>query len=220
MENLKTRKALFPSVSIQTIVSTSANDRRITIKQAQVRANGTVWVQLSSGTCYAYNADFQAWEELCNSWLAKSSSLWTRTRGSGNKNVVSGMEADLNGLQPALVQDLTNDKPRWWKDALTLGHLETRMRAAVLLDSPVEYKSFLLMYAKKIAEEGYKAKGEELVRDLNAANDKDWSSTACGLNKRDLLREVLGIFAKTRSLGEIAQVWQERLKAAAQEASV
>jgi protein HIRA/HIR1 len=49
---------------------------------------------------------------------------------------------------------------------MTLGHLEVRMRAAVLLDSAAEYKSFLLMYAKKIADEGYKSKGEELVREL------------------------------------------------------
>lgn len=49
---------------------------------------------------------------------------------------------------------------------MTLGHLEIRMRAAILLDSAAEYKSFLLMYAKKIAEEGYKSKGEELVREL------------------------------------------------------
>ncbi|KAJ9118347.1 hypothetical protein QFC22_004263 [Naganishia vaughanmartiniae] len=167
MGNMKTRKALFPCVSVQTIITTSGSDQMISIKQAQVRPNGTVWVQLSSGTCYAYNADFQAWEELCSTWLAESSPLWTRTRGNSNKNVVTGMEADLNGLQPALVQDLANDKPRWWQDALTLGHLETRMRAAILLDSAVEYKSFLLMYAKKIAEEGYKGKGEELVRDLH-----------------------------------------------------
>lgn len=69
-------------------------------------------------------------------------------------------------MQPNLTQDITGGKPRWWNDAVTLGHLEIRMRAAVLLDSAAEYKSFLLMYAKKIADEGYKSKGEELVREL------------------------------------------------------
>lgn len=164
---MKTRKAIFSAVSIPAIITTTASEQSISIKQAQVRPNGTVWIQLSSGTCYAYNADLQAWEELCGTWLAENSPLWTRTRGNSNRNVVSGMETDLNGLQPALEQTLANDKPRWWEDALTLGHLETRMRAAVLLDSAVEYKSYLLMYAKKIAEEGYKGKGEELVRDLH-----------------------------------------------------
>ena len=170
--NLRTKKALFSQVNIQPIISASSgktdpDSTAIYIRQALIRPNGTPWIQLSSGTCYAYNADFQAWEELCNSWLAESSPIWTRTRGGSSKTLVAGMEADLNNLQPNLVQDLTGDKPRWWNDALTLGHLETRMRAAALLDSAAEYKPFLLMYAKKIAEEGYKSKGEELVKELH-----------------------------------------------------
>lgn len=40
------------------------------------------------------------------------------------------------------------------------------MHAAKVLDSPSEYKQALLLYAKKIADEGFRAKGEELIRDL------------------------------------------------------
>jgi protein HIRA/HIR1 len=51
----------------------------------------------------------------------------------------------------------------------------------------------------------------------NATNERNWTSHVCGLSKKDLLREVLGIFGKTQSLGEIAQVWQDRLKASLRE---
>lgn len=167
--NLKTKRALFPPVAIHSIIPanpSSSTPSTTTIRQAHIRPSGTPWIQLSSGASYAYNPDFQAWEELCNTWLAESSPVWIRTRGTANKNVVAGLETDLNSLQPNLRQDITGGKPRWWNDAMTLGHLEIRMRAAILLDSAAEYKSFLLMYAKKIAEEGYKSKGEELVREL------------------------------------------------------
>jgi hypothetical protein len=50
--------------------------------------------------------------------------------------------------------------------AMTLAHLETRMHSARLLDSGAEYKLALQQYTKKIAEEGFKAKAEELVREL------------------------------------------------------
>lgn len=40
------------------------------------------------------------------------------------------------------------------------------MHAAKVLDSPSEYKQALLLYARKIADEGFRAKGEELIRDL------------------------------------------------------
>lgn len=51
----------------------------------------------------------------------------------------------------------------------------------------------------------------------NATNERHWTSHVCGLSKKDLLREVLSIFGKTQSLGEIAQVWQDRLKASLRE---
>jgi protein HIRA/HIR1 len=47
-----------------------------------------------------------------------------------------------------------------------LGHLETRLHATRLLDSPQEYRQALLVYAKKIADEGFKNKAEELVKEL------------------------------------------------------
>lgn len=53
-----------------------------------------------------------------------------------------------------------------WKKALTLGHLEARMNAAIVLDSLQEYKSNLVLYAKLLAEEAFRGKAEELVHDL------------------------------------------------------
>ncbi len=57
-------------------------------------------------------------------------------------------------------------RPSWWGTALTLGHLETRLLSAKLLDSPSEYKQALLLYSKKIADEGFRAKAEELIKEL------------------------------------------------------
>ena len=40
------------------------------------------------------------------------------------------------------------------------------MHAARTLDSPQEYKSALTQYAKKLADEGFRAKAEELIKEL------------------------------------------------------
>jgi len=50
--------------------------------------------------------------------------------------------------------------------AVALAHLETRLAAAVALDSPSEYRLFLLQYTKKLADEGLRSKTEELIREL------------------------------------------------------
>ena len=49
---------------------------------------------------------------------------------------------------------------------MTLGHLETRMNTAKSLDSAAEYKQALLLYAKTIADEGFRGKAEELLTEL------------------------------------------------------
>ena len=56
--------------------------------------------------------------------------------------------------------------PATQRAASSLAHLEIRMKAAIVLDSPAEYKGFLGAYAKKLAEEGLRSKGEELVKEL------------------------------------------------------
>lgn len=67
----------------------------------------------------------------------------------------------LEGAEKAPVGD---DSQR--RTAIGLAHLETRIKAAAALDSPAEYKGFLLQYAKKLGEAGLRSKAEELVREL------------------------------------------------------
>jgi len=108
---------------------------------------------------------------------------------------------------------------------MTLGHLETRLHAARLLDSPAEYKQYLTLYAKRIADEGFRAKAEELIKELcgpiywrhGEERDSSWSPTVVGLVKRDLLKDVLGQFVKSKTLQKLGQEWQDLLKKVASE---
>lgn len=50
--------------------------------------------------------------------------------------------------------------------ALDLGHLETKLHAAKLLGSPMDYRSTLMVYAGRLADEGLVERANELVRDL------------------------------------------------------
>jgi protein HIRA/HIR1 len=47
-----------------------------------------------------------------------------------------------------------------------LRHLETRLLAATLLDSPGEYRVHLLAYARKLADEGIRNQAEDLCKSL------------------------------------------------------
>jgi protein HIRA/HIR1 len=114
----------------------------------------------------------------------------------------------------------TTQRPTWWTSALTLGHLESKLHAARVLDSSVEYKQILLVYAKKIADEGFRNKAEELIKDLfgpiywfalfsttgtltdakfrrpGISKEDVWNPVLLGHWKRDLLKEVLQVFGR------------------------
>ena len=76
------------------------------------------------------------------------------------------IEGSVNGTPPPDEIPGDRKRPDWWSAALTLGHLETKLHATRLLDSPQEYKQVLLLYARRIADEGFRAKGEELIKEL------------------------------------------------------
>ena len=75
-------------------------------------------------------------------------------RRKKQKTVPSGVEAEELGDEDT------------FRAALSLGHLEARLDAAIATGSPAEYKIFLTTYAKKLADEGIQNKAEELVKDL------------------------------------------------------
>lgn len=119
----------------------------------------------------------------------------------------------------ATQSEAEKQRPDWWGPALTLGHLETRMHAARMLESATEYRQALLLYARTMADEGFRGKAEELLRELYGPvywrpgkSEEGWSPTVLGLQKRDLAKEVLTIFARSKTLFKLAQEYQDLLK--------
>jgi protein HIRA/HIR1 len=120
----------------------------------------SVWLKVSEAR-WSYGSD--AWEGKQRA---------TAVRGvNSSKGIMSSLESSISDLDISDgahgVPLNMNDPPPWWSAALTLGHLETRLHSARLLDSPTEYKTSLIVYAKRIAEEGFRGKAEELLKELS-----------------------------------------------------
>jgi protein HIRA/HIR1 len=162
--NIRKQQATFAPVSILPIL-----DPNTEITSAVVNHNGAPVVHLSSGFAYSYDPNLLSWIKLGDKWWANGSSAWQGRQRTGNsvsnRGIVSTIESTI-GEQNEGNGGADIQRPAWWEAALTLGHLETRLQASVVLDSPIEYKQALLVYAKKIADEGFRAKAEELVKEL------------------------------------------------------
>jgi protein HIRA/HIR1 len=109
------------------------------------------------------------WIKVSERWWSEGSDVWqSRQRHSitaSARGILSTVESSL-AMSGASSPDHEKPRPSWWPAAMTLGHLETKLHAAKVLDSPTEYKQVLLVYAKRLADEGFRAKAEELVREL------------------------------------------------------
>jgi protein HIRA/HIR1 len=122
-------------------------------------------IQCSSGIAYTYDAQLFTWTKLCERWWAEGSDVWQgRQRVNKDKDVLNSIESGISVA--AGVPASHKERPAWWNTALTLGHLESKLHAAKALDSGAEYKQALLIYARKLADEGFRAKAEELIKEL------------------------------------------------------
>ncbi|KAI9062219.1 WD40 repeat-like protein [Trametes sanguinea] len=218
--DVRKQAAKFTPASISSLLAPSPN---LTVASVAVRPNGAPVVQLSDGVTYSYDACLLAWTKLSEPWWAEGSDAWqgrqrtNQATGRGPVAIIEGAITERMGVDSSRAEKV---RPAWWNAALTLGHLESKLHAAKALDSPQEYKQALLLYAKRIADEGFRAKAEELVKELfgpvywRPNREETWSPTILGMSKRDLLKEVLVIFVRSKTLTKLGQDWQDIVKKA------
>jgi protein HIRA/HIR1 len=241
--DVKKQTANFPPVSVHPVLALSPDQR---FSSVSIRPNGVPILHLSNGTAHTYDPALSCFVRLADRWYSEGSTFWqgrprSSTTQSNGRGILASVEAATigNGEPPAG----DTQRPTWWGAALSLGHLETRIFAARALDSPAEYKQALLLYSRKIADEGFRAKAEELIRELfgplywkppTGGKEETWNPIVLGMAKRDLLKEVLSIFGKSRiiciiwrnpiitlsfkarskTLTKLAMDWQDLLKKA------
>lgn len=175
--NVKLQKAHIPSTFIRPLLSPS----KPSLLSATVRPNGSPALLMSDGVAYSYDVTLSAWVILSETRWGQGSQVWEgKQRASANrasatsKGIMASIESAINDLDlrnqppaPGILPDEPDKAPSWWNEALTLGHLESRILGSKILDSPGEYKTNLQLYAKRLADEGFRAKAEEMLRELS-----------------------------------------------------
>lgn len=166
--DVKKARANFAPTSVRPISSPngSAHGTTTGIMSLVARPNGSPIVGATSGVTYSYDSNLCSFVKLSEPWWAEGSDAW-----SSRPRNTNAQQAVVASIESAISERIapppgTVERPPWWTSALTLGHLESKLHAARLLDSGVEYKQILLVYAKKIADEGFRNKAEELIKDL------------------------------------------------------
>ncbi len=220
------------------------------ITGARLNSEGRIVVTLTNGEGYAYSPSMYVWQRLSELWWMVGSQYWNSTDSSvGNLRSTSALGNDTSssnvsaGVIPFLERTTTNEvlargralflnrlvKQLLSKEGfeglefgVSIGHLENRIAAAMMLGAKDEFKVYLYMYAKRIGVEGLKLKVEELLRgllggiyegidtdgddveaiepSLRTPEDRNWSNKTdklCGWPRRELLKGVILLLGKT-----------------------
>lgn len=134
------------------------------VTSATICANGCPVVITSEPAGWAYDTGVGAWTQVASPWWAGSPLNESRTRGARSSSpswILAEIEAKLPTEPPQI-----RNKPKWWDEALSLGHYETRLKATRLLGSKEEYLHWLKQYAKYLGDENFRERAEELIADL------------------------------------------------------
>ncbi|KAL7412023.1 WD40-repeat-containing domain protein [Mrakia frigida] len=227
--NIKSKTALHPfsSPNISTILRPlSPNSPPPQIIQSSFRPTHAHLFLLSNGTAYTFSSRLSSWLIISSKWFAHGSIFWEkRPPTSATRGIVAQVDAVLDEQSDG--RGFLPTSP-WWEKAMSLGHLEGRMLACLELGAMSgEYRGYLNAYAKRLGDEGFRAKAEELVKDLagpmglqfpgliygrSPPSSSISSLTILGVSRRDLLKDVLSLFVRSKTLGKLGQDWLDVLR--------
>ena len=218
------------------------------ISAARINSEGRIIIALTNGDGYAYSPSMYVWQRLSEPWWAVGSQYWNTTDSSvGNIKPSSNQKDDASALSKVSVgiipflergttgetlargravvlqrvfkQLLSREGFEGFESSVSIGHLENRVAAALMLGSQEEFQVYLYMYAKRLGAEGLKVKVAELLSGLlggmheieqdgseaNASTtrtelDRNWANTSdqlCGWPRQELLKNVLVLLGKS-----------------------
>ena len=230
--------------AIHTLTSNPSSAPAIT--QARLNSEGRVIVALSNGEGFSYSPMLFTWQRLSESWWAVGSQYWNSVDSSASnlqtsKGTSTSEEDKVSaGIIPFLERNTTNEvllRGRAYflqrlikvllsregfesfESGISIAHLENRVAAAMTLGAREEFRTYLLMYAKRLGAEGLRLKVEELLRTLlggifdqggdnrrdSTSGGRNWHGECeilCGWKRNDLLKEVVLLLGMT-SLQEL-----------------
>lgn len=235
--------SLAPILDSGTKVLENGLSRAPSVTQCGVSMHGKVIFTLSNGQGFTYDSDMESWHRISESWWTYGSQYWDSSgflRGNmeeSSSNFPANSAA--GGGLVALMETRTNDevivkaggrgrylqrlsKNRMMQEGyegfegvISISHLENRIGAAIMLNSASELEMFLIMYTRRIAEEGMKDRMNELCQELlgpvisivddqGTANSTDgWQREWCGIDKHELLKKVVLTAGKFREVQQV-----------------
>ncbi|KAK9368842.1 TUP1-like enhancer of split-domain-containing protein [Lipomyces kononenkoae] len=221
--NTLTMTSPHPPVSVAPILdaglySDSGLHKSPSITKCAITAVGSVIITLTNGDGYTYSSSMYAWQRVSESWWAVASQYWDSSGMHSSGGVVGVIERRTDeelkrtgkgrALQRMVKSAMMREGYEGIETTVSIAHLENRIGAAILLGSKKELYTYLIMYARRLAEEGLKDRIEELFKELLGPMEESksgtYEATLCGIDKKELLKEIIITVGKQREIQRVS----------------
>ncbi|XP_078600357.1 protein HIRA-like isoform X5 [Branchiostoma floridae x Branchiostoma japonicum] len=216
--NVQIAKVVIKNESLLPIMSGD-----VVIKTSSVTEQGVPVFSLSNGKVYTFSVSLGTWSTLsdvhsslqqCSDHQAIMSSLNSSAQVKGPLASLQG-QGQRSGRQAGRLFRANHNL----QQAVTLGHLENQVSAALMLRSSAEHKFWLLTLVRYLVQEGLEAQLREICDDLlgpvttqgRLAKGSLWEPEVLGVCKRLLLGEVLQEVGSNLRLQRLYTEYQEQL---------
>ena len=103
----------------------------------------------------------RVWLRISDAWYIISE-FWGSARQAGD-HPLAWLSSRMSAFGVDRSMNMLLDVSAATK-VITLSHIEMQLAVAALLDSPTEYKDWMIYYARRLSEENAKNKVEELCK--------------------------------------------------------
>uniref|UniRef100_A0A3P9AJI2 Protein HIRA n=1 Tax=Esox lucius TaxID=8010 RepID=A0A3P9AJI2_ESOLU len=213
--DVQKQSALVRNESLQTILSGT----ECTVTQSLLTQQGVPVISLSSGKSYCFNFSLETWNLIADKQdLLVQCADFRNCLSSQDTAVSHGPLAVMQGrcLNAGRLASRLSSTPHSLQQGMTLAFLENQLASALILRSSVEYRYWLLIYARFLVNEGSDYRLRELCKDLLGPVHKSassaWEPTTLGLRKRDLLKELLPVIGQNLRFQRLFTEYQDQLE--------
>ncbi|KAI3438112.1 hypothetical protein D9Q98_000553 [Chlorella vulgaris] len=231
---------LFDAESLRSLLNASVApllEDGSTVLDARLSRMGVPLITLSNCRAYVWSADLDGWACVADESFATSQ--FVPLMSLANQGEISGLQGQvLRAVIPRT--SLPGQQVRAAAGAVpaSRAHLEASLSTSLALQSPQEYRRWLLAYARFLAEQGEAARlsevctsllgphqgahldgggGDAEMADADAAaaaaagEGEAWQPLVLGLPKRELLGLVLREMSRNRALQRTTQTYHDAL---------
>lgn len=189
------------------------------VTQSLLTQEGVPVVALSNGKSYCYSVSMETWSLIADKADALGQCADFRSCvPSHDASVSSGPLATMQGrhLNAGRLASRLSSTPHHLQQSVTLAFLETQLSSALTLQSRLEYRHWLLVYARFLVNEGCEFRLRELCKELlgpvHKSASSSWEPNTLGLRKRELLKEVLPVIGENLRFQRLFTEYQEQLE--------